>query len=147
MVIIYLDHREEGGRGDWRIDRRNFCKNAPFHGFCPPQGPPRAPSVPYTFVLGLCIQSHTTWHKVLRGCLQWMLLILTRPFCSSPTTAIHICYLISVFMFLSSPPQCGVRRTLLLLFVCLSVCLCVCVCLCLSVFEALKTFRSSSLLL
>ena len=68
-VIIYFDHRRVGGRGGRRIDRRNFCKNAPFQEFCPLQGPPRAPSVPYTFVLALSIQSPTTCHKVLRGCL------------------------------------------------------------------------------
>ena len=52
-----------------------------------------------------------------------------------------------VALVLSAPPQCGFRRTLLRLFVCLSVCLFVCLCVCMYVCmsEALKTFRSSSL--
>ena len=47
-LIIDFHHSCVGGRGGPRIDRRKFCKNAPFQGFCPLEGPPRAPSLPYT---------------------------------------------------------------------------------------------------
>ena len=89
VVIIYFDHHWEGGRGGRRIDRRKFCKNAPFQSFCPPQGPTRAGPVAYLFVLGLSIHCFRRSSGAPCGRCTW-------PFCQlnnncSPHMLSHTC--------------------------------------------------------